>query len=185
MSAATSGSKAPNKTAAEKKKLMFLLGLGLVGLLLWGRVLIQRVPRTAVAAPTAQASNTNPSAASSVATVADGTSEERKVVNVNLPDKLPRDLFALDASRYTRVKDDTDIRPPEKSVPQPSDVTPRVTVGTSGLVLQATILGQHPCALINGQVVLPGQRIKGYVLRKVLPQRVIVEMNGVEITLTK
>ena len=188
MNAQTQGTKDPaaaKKAAAEKKKLMALGACVLVGLLLWGRVLIQRVPRTVVAEPTAQAAG-DAAPVATVATATDGP-EERKTINVDLPQKLSRDLFALDASRYTRIvsTSDADIRPQGKSEPQASDVSQRPTAGNSGLALQATILGEHPCAVINGQVIRQGQKIKGFVLRKVLPQRVTLEMDGVEITLTK
>ncbi len=51
------------------------------------------------------------------------------------------------------------------------------------MVLQSTILGERPRAVINGTTVAPGQRIKGFEVKGVMPRRVVLEMNGVEVYL--
>lgn len=186
----------PRKMGAEKKKAAALLGLVAVGLLLWGRLLIQQVPRTVVANPSASASAETPGnpageipadQGSGALAMAPLRSQARPVVTVDLPTNLCRDVFTFDASRYTRVvKDEIAPRPVEKSVVKTTDEKVRVTPGApqaNGLVLQTTIQGEHPRAMINGQVLTPGQKINGFVLRKVLPRQVILEMNGVEIRL--
>lgn len=82
---------------ADKKKLSIMTALLAVALLMWGRLLLQKVPRTATAEPVA-------------AVVTDATpvtvatsSVLRPVVHLPQTQPLQRDLFALDATHYQRV----------------------------------------------------------------------------------
>lgn len=52
-----------------------------------------------------------------------------------------------------------------------------------GLVLQSTVAGDPPRAVISGQVLQPGERINGLELRQVLPRQVVLESDGVEVRL--
>ncbi len=199
MSATPKNLKAAPKGGSDRKKLFALLGLVAAGLLLWGRLLTQQVPRTVVAVPPAEGGEV---AAQNTAEEADGSSGQiadaqaamkaapRRPVAVNLPPKLTRDLFAFDASGYARTAtitpDEPDIRLSGKSDEKPTDDRHQdveVARAASGLVLQTTILGDQPRAMINGQVLRPGQKIKGFELKKVLPRQVMLEMNGIEVRL--
>jgi hypothetical protein len=178
------------KLGAEKKKLLVLGGMVAVGLLLWGRLLIQQVPRTAVAdnPQVAQGETNGDAPAEAGETLAAAPVKPVQRVSVELPTTLSRDLFTLDAGRYTRVPQEEPVFQPvvEKSAPQSTDDNrTRVTTPTQAvsLVLQTTILGESPRAMINGQVLKPGQKIGGYTLRRVMPRQVILEMNGVELRL--
>jgi len=181
---------AGNMSAANKKKLFILLGLAAGGLLLWGRLLLQQVPRTVVADPPAQTvalqTPVNDAAPGSVATLASGPIV-RQAVNVQIPSKLPRDLFALDPTGYTRLpKDEPDIKPVEKSYTKPTDdnqAAGEFAKAAGSLVLQTTIMGDTPRAMISGQVLKQGQQIKGFVLKKILQRQVILERDGVELKL--
>jgi hypothetical protein len=54
---------------------------------------------------------------------------------------------------------------------------------TKGLTLQSTLLGQPPRAIINGRLLVPGDRINGFTLRRITRREVILEMNGFEVRL--
>ena len=200
MSASNPGRKpAPGdnpKAAANKKKVLILLGLVAGGLLLWGRLLMQQVPRTVVAVPQNEASanagsgtaTPSPEGEGAVATMAASNKPAfREAVKIDIPTRLPRDLFALDPTGYARVPNEQpDIRPPEKSPDKSTDDNQAASDfanAARGLVLQTTILGDQPRAMISGQVLRPGQTIKGFVLRKVLPRQVVLERDGVELKL--
>jgi hypothetical protein len=166
---------------ANQRKVSLMIGLVGVGLLLWGRLLFKDVPRTALADPTDQA------AASPAAPEARRAG--RPVVRVVLSPRLERDLFALDARYYPARRGNPAsieaVTPPapDKFAPQTTDVQQQVLDARHGLVLQTTILGDRPRAMINGQVMSPGDKIGGFTLRKVLPRGVILEMNGIEVRL--
>jgi hypothetical protein len=89
---------------ADKKKLSMMCLLLMVGLLLWGRLLLKHVPRSAIADPAVPAlasAGSAPGAAGSPQPSAEDA--VRPVVEVDLPKAPGRDLFALDGTRYARV----------------------------------------------------------------------------------
>jgi hypothetical protein len=163
---------------ADKRKLALMALLAGLGLLLWGRLLFRDVPRTALAAPKDPEVKTLAAAA---------RAPGRPVVRVELPRTLDRDLFALDA-RYYPSKAAPDVPavvvvPDNKSGPQMTDVQQQALSASRSLALQTTILGDRPRAVINGQVLAPGERINGFTLKKVMPRGVILEWNGIEVRL--
>jgi hypothetical protein len=164
----------------DKKKLGLVLALMAVGLLLWGRLMLKQVPRTAVAKPAAVAAAANEAPAAV-------TFASRTTVHVDLPDVLSRDPFQIDPSGFPRVEKPEVIQVAEKSDTEPvdekSEAAALVAKAAHGLSLQTTILGDTPRALINGQLLAPGDKIRGFELKKVLPREVTLEMNGVELRL--
>ena len=80
---------------------LVVLGLILVGiaLLLWGRLLLKQVPQAAVADQPVKAAATPP--ASDHPSMRAGP---RPVVFVDLPDKIRRDVFTIDPSRYEVIE---------------------------------------------------------------------------------
>lgn len=164
----------------DRKKLGLVIALMAMGLLLWGRLMLKQVPRTAVAKPAAVAA-AGEGAPAAVAFAS------RKTVRVDLPDSLSRDPFQIDPTGYPRVEKPEVIKVAEKSVAKPvdekSDAAALVAKAAHGLSLQTTILGDAPRALINGQLLAPGDKIRGFELKRVMPREVILEMNGVELRL--
>jgi len=167
------------KLLADKAKASLVLGLMAIMLLMWGRLMLKQVPRTAVAEPAAQA------AVAETIKPAVKSSWAPPVVNVDLPNAFTRDLFAVDTSRYMRnLKNE--VAPLAKSDPQPSDElleTTMVRKAAAGLALQTTMLGEKPRAMIDGQVLEVGQTIRGFTLKSVQARSVVMEMNGIEVHL--
>ena len=163
---------------AEQKKIAAMVALLLVGLLLWGRLLIKQVPKTAVADPPLTPLVT-----------AGGTPNKsttaKKVIRISFPEKLARNPFV--PVGYSPTKNpETVIAPVEKSSLQPADDnlrTQAVLTHAEKLTLQSTIQGDHPQAVINGQRVKVGQTIDGFELLDVKPRQVILRMNGVDVRL--
>lgn len=165
------------KLSSEKKKLVAMLGLIVVGLLLWGRLLIKQVPKTAVADPP-QSSLVTPAPPAKGSTT-------KKVVRVKLSDKLARDLF-VPVGYTPGKKPDAVITPAEKSRPEPADENVRiqaVLTAAEKLTLQSTMQGEQPQAVINGQRVRVGQTIEGFQLLEIKPRQVTLRMNGVDVRL--
>jgi hypothetical protein len=164
----------------DKRKLGAIVALLALGLLLWGRLMLKQVPRTALA---------KPSDKTLVAGNGGGLmrSLTRKTIEVDLPENLTRDPFQIDPSAFPKVEKPAESLPTAKSEVKPADVKPDaaslVRQAASGLALQTTILGDTPRALINGQLLAPGEKIRGFELKKVMPREVILEMNGVELRL--
>jgi hypothetical protein len=170
------------KLTADKKKLSIMVSLAAVMLLLWGRLLLKEIPRTAVANPTLSpvADTFDPQA------MAESKMMLAKV-EVDLPQTLSRDLFTLNLAGYVS----TQARPivqvtAEKSDTKPSDEklkAQQVHQAANGLKLQTTINAKEPLALINGHLLREGDSIDGFVLIKILHRHVILKMNGIEINL--
>jgi len=49
--------------------------------------------------------------------------------------------------------------------------------------LQSTVMGEHPLACINGQFIKPGQAVDGFALERILPDRVLLNREGVQVVL--
>lgn len=103
-----------------KKYLLILLALVVVIPLLWGRLMLKQVPRMAVATPATRV----PADAPLGGWVK--TAGHLQAVYVDLPEKLNRDLFAVDLSLYQCVErpflDGVQL---EKSNPKLSDGSER------------------------------------------------------------
>ena len=167
---------------ADKKKLCIMASLLAVLLLLWGRLILKEVPRTAVADPV-------------VVQVNDRWNQhafaESRVnltrVEVELPNALSRDLFTLDLIGYvsTETKPVVEVKL-EKLEDKLADEKRRaeeVRVATTGLKLQTTIMAGTKLALINGKLVREGEEVNGFVVLKIMQRHVELKMNGIEVTL--
>lgn len=170
----------------DRKKLATVVLLLAVMLLMWGRLLLKHVPQTAVAKP--------PTAVASAGADGRGARGDqqpgvRRVVQVDLSTQLARDLFAVNWDFYPQATGGSDPNQSsgtEKSGPGAVDDSrgeDAVRRAADGLQLQTTILGANPRAVINGQVLKPGQTISGMTLLKVLPRQVILEMQGQQVKL--
>lgn len=163
---------------ADKKKLSMMIALLAVAMLMWGRLLLQRVPRTATADPVAvQAAQAN----------GPTTTEYRilPVVTIEPAPRLTRDLFALDAERYVKVAEATAA--PAKSDPDRADeerAAEAVHEAARRLSLQSIVQGSRPRAMVNGQLLAVGQKIEGFVLVRIDQRHVLMRKDGVEVPLS-
>jgi len=172
---------------ADKRKLGLMVSLLGLALLLWGRLLLKDVPRTAVADPEPkQVAEAEPEPDTE-------TIRRRTRPTVRVADRPMRyrDLFALD-SRYFPLAEDASQKPesPDKS---PGDLVDeqderrrlRLAVESQArsLKLQSTMLGKDSRALINGVLLEPGQTIEGFELKEVRSRQVTLVMRGIEVTL--
>jgi hypothetical protein len=169
---------------ADKKKLGLMLALVGVGLVLWARLLLQGAPEQAVAGTAGAA------VSSQVLAAGEGQTGHvrRQTVEVDLPEGIQRDLFSFAVGSYRRTATEAEAEPlvENKSPAQPTDETLQaqaVRQSALSLTLQTTILGENPRAVINGQVLRPGQSIQGFVLIRVMPRGVVLSRRGIEVTL--
>ncbi|MBL4702176.1 MAG: hypothetical protein JKX85_13060 [Phycisphaeraceae bacterium] len=162
----------------DKKKLALIVGLFCVMLLLWGRLILKEVPRTAVANPA-------PSSAAAVS-LTESTdavkrillSSQKPVVPVKLPDISKRDLFALDLTDYPTEAVETPKKRPVDRKPQGDKIENELKGMVGRIRLESTVLGSRPCAVINGQIVVVGQSIEGLILKEVQNRQVLLEYRG-------
>lgn len=172
------------RLTADRRKLSMLLALGAVVLLLWGRLLLKQVPRTAVADPENQA-------LSVVAPSTDWSSllakDKRPTVFVELPAGVTRDLFHPNRRLYRPIGEDAgDGDGRAKSDDRSADDTLRIEQARRAaldLRLQSTLLGDRPSAWINNQLIRIGEKVDGFTLKKVTARSVVVEIDGVLIRL--
>lgn len=166
----------------DKKKMCVMASLMAVLLLLWGRLILKEVPRTAVADPVMSKMidrwNLHAFAESRVML---------SRVEVELPTSLSRDLFTLDLASYvsTETKPVVEVKV-EKSGSKVADEKRKadeVRVAATGLKLQTTIMAGNKLALINDKLVRQGDEVKGFVVIEILHRHVVLRMNGIEITL--
>jgi hypothetical protein len=170
------------RLTADKKKLSVMVGLLAVLMLLWGRLILKEVPRTATASPDV----TQVSSLFKTAPRLEPSEAVHKV-EMQAPAEVSRDLFAINTDAYATLK----IKPvveqvAAKSVDDSSDEHVKVAAvmqAVKGLRLQTTMQGPQPLALINGQLIQVGQSIRGFALVEVLPRQVILRMNGIDIHL--
>lgn len=169
----------------QDRKLALMLVLLAVGLLLWGRLLLQRpVPQVATAEPDRRAAS-----AADVETVREMVRGDRPRVTVELPDYLARDLFNFPADEvaWAEPKNDEADEMEEKSDAQRSDDQLRsatVRRAAEDLRLRSVMMGETPSAVINGRVLRPGQQIQGFTLLEVSERHVLLERHGVIVRLT-
>lgn len=163
---------------AERKKIGVAMALLMLGLLLWGRLLLKDPPRTATADPAARAA-----AAASPAQINRAVGP-RPVVVVHLPKAVERDLFALDETRFEkRANLPGPVAVAPKSTPQPADPNQQAQAAARGLTLQTTMLGDVPRAMINGQLLKVGESVQGFVLIQIQQRHVILQRDDVQVRL--
>ena len=170
--------------AANKTRLSLVIVLVVLTLLMWGRLMLKKLPRNVIARPAAAAAS--PAGATPSLTVVPSTRDD--TVYVDLPDRLGRDLFDLDVQAYRRVPEPVEVPARGgKSLFELADdrltVAGRVRAAARDLVLQTTVLGDQPRAMISGEFLEVGQRINGLELRKVTDREVVLTQDGVEVRL--
>ena len=169
------------QVTADKRKFAAMSILCAVGLLMWGRLLLKEVPRSAVATL-------------EEAVASDVTSESEKnitpinlrLVKVDVPQTLVRDLFTTDVSGYPRAEREEESKDQAKSASYPADESPRADVvkqARQELSLQSIIMGEKPYAMLNGQLLTTGQPILGFRIVEIADRYVVVEKNTVRIKL--
>lgn len=158
---------------ADKKKLGLMCMLVAVGLLLWGRlILLDRVPKTAVADPNAQA-------AAAKAVPAD---VERVVYIGRLPDRPTRDVFSLPRDRYRPLPGtDNGVNPgnlPSRSV----DEDPADLVEVQGLArelrLRAVIYGIRPRIVLDDRMLKTGDTYNGFKVLAIEKNAAVIARDG-------
>jgi len=167
-------------TLRKDPKKLFLMVVVFAALLLWGQLLLKKIPRSAIAVPDASVSDS-----SGIPEPGLGLFGVRSTVFVEAPTGIARDLFALDEAYYEKVE-----TPEPKLVPKPTPEIPDepkpeddVAIALQNLELHGTIGGDAPRAVINGQIVGMGEEIEGFELRKVMNRHVILRKNGVHVRL--
>ncbi len=167
---------------AEKKKASVLLVLVLVAGGLWLRTWLS--PTAESSASSVPATDPAP-AATATDNPAPVVSQPRepRVVEVDLPSTIGRNVFLLDTTGYELApKSDVGGSDGAKSGGDGADDKPEVR--TDGLHLQTTMLGRKPAAVINGEVIGIGDEYEEFKLIEVRPESVILEKNGVQVELS-
>ena len=173
----------------QNRQLSLLLALVLVALVLWGRALLPG----GSPGPSAVEAGAETGAVASVADAADAVSSIQELLprplptqRVAMPERPERNLFA--SGRWGRVENREEMgQMGEKSDPEASDENRRLALESaarSRLKLQSVVSGESPQAVINGQVVSPGQRIEGFELVAVGRRSVLVSYEGYVIRLS-
>jgi hypothetical protein len=174
-----------HQVTADKKRLGIMLCALALGLLLWGRLLLQGVPRTATAddpAKTAQQADNNPRP--------DGQTLQNDkpmpVVHVDLPASPGRDPFGIDPSRYNRTPGglrDASAAKSTQVTPDEDAKTAAVRQEAMELRLESVVTGTRPRAYINGRLLAPGDEYEGFKLIQVTDRHVLLTKYGLIIRL--
>jgi hypothetical protein len=174
-----------HQITSDKKKLGVMLCALAIGLLLWGRLLLQGVPRTATAddpAVSAMDPHNSPVETYSAAQPA----KPMPVVHVDLPSKPGRDLFGMDPSRYRRTPGSGPGTRGAKSTQVTPDEDPQIAVVREEAIelrLESVLTGTQPRAYINGYLLAPGDEYEGFTLIKVTDRHVLLTKYGLIIRL--
>ncbi len=172
------GSTSTGKTG-RRVKLAALLGLGLVGAVVWGPMIVPSGPRRA-AGQSAQSSRSASAAGQGHSTP---SAKGQAAIDVVWPAPLGRDPFAFDAAPYKRKP----TKQPAVTVDETPEPEPEPTIDSQDvrdtLALEGTILGVHPRALINGKLYKLGQIVEGFEIKGIGDRRVTVHKNGVDVKL--
>lgn len=174
------------QVTSDKKKLGVMLCALAIGLLLWGRLLLQGVPRTATAddpaTPSATVSDDKPVKAGQSAR----KDQPLPVVHVDLTSVPGRDLFGMDPSRYSRTSGSERGEPEAKSTQYSSDENPRIAAvreEAMELRLESVVTGTQPRAYINGRLLAPDDEYEGFTLLEVTDRHVLLTKYGLIIRL--
>lgn len=166
---------------ADKKKLSVMVGLLGVAMLLWGRLLLEKVPRTATAEPAIAVTQ------SASADLSSGPIVIHPVVWIDPAPALDRDLFALNPTAYQRVAaEPTETVRVAKSDLDPADelrAAQAVREAANRLTLQSILGGSRPVAMINGQLLATGQTIEGFTVSRIDQRHVLLTKAGVSVRL--
>jgi hypothetical protein len=104
-------------------------------------------------------------------------------VIVEIPDALPRDLFDGSAAFPPEVVSAPAVTTAPTAV-KPSAVDARAAIAADArntIVLDATMLGSDPTALINGRQCRVGNVVKGFTVKRIAADHVVIERDGVRL----
>ena len=121
------------RVRADKKKFGAMLFLAVVGLLLWGRLLLKDVPRTADADP-APANNVEPPDKSSVEPV---RIHKMPTITIDLPGTLQRDLFLSEHAGATSDRVPAQEKSPEGTTDKKAQVQAVLDIAESAHIRTA------------------------------------------------
>ncbi len=160
-------------------KTTLIVAMLAIGMLLWGRLMLKQVPRTASAGIADMFSDASDAGAAKPA-----KAETRKISLV-LPAPAARDLFKLDPSQYKRTLSLSDLPIEPKLAPGISDYQRQVAVVSAAraLRLQSIVEGEDPMVLLDGELLRTGQVWKGFTVLTVEARAVVLEMEGVRVRL--
>ena len=167
----------------DKRKLGLVVLLLVVGLLLWGRLILTKdVPRTALADPADVGAEAETAAETTpVAAVV------RPVVHLALADRVERDLFQLNPQLFPPIEDQTDGAvdglDEEANTSADSRIQRVRTEAAEVLSLQSTLQGAEPLALINGELMKVGDQVQGFTVTKIGSRRVTLRKDEVNVHL--
>lgn len=174
-----------HQITADKKKLGIMLSALALGLLLWGRLLLQGVPRTATADDperTVQSTDNNPDSGGQALQI----DKPIPVVHVDLASTPGRDPFGIDPSRYKQNPGASRNALAAKSTQVTPDEDSRTAVvrqEVMGLRLESVVTGTRPRAYINGRLLAPGDEYEGFKLIQVTDRYVLLTKYGLIIRL--
>lgn len=164
----------------DRRRTLSLTALALMaGLLFWGRLLMQDVPRTAVAEPDALL-------AQQLEPVDPADSDDAVRAPLAPPDRNPF-RFAEGSTGEANRASEKNGGAAQKSAHETSDEQQRrekeIREAAAGLSLQQTRLATPPRARINGRLVSPGQTVHGFYVRDIFQGKVVLQKDGVLIVL--
>lgn len=152
---------------ADKKRFGAMAALLGVALLMWGRLLLKDVPRTAVAEPKEKEAQAAPFVL-----------PKRPVVYVDLPQESARNPFAMDPAAFGFVEKPKTVIATQNLAPEKSEEEKRAAIESAlkGLKLRSTILGAQPHALIDDRILtLGGEPVPQFVITAITERSVTVQ----------
>lgn len=155
-----------NLAARYRRALHVALGLGAVGMLLWGRLILKEAPRTATANERVVAHHAPTEPPRGPITPIDA-----------LSDVKGGELGPMDDQGFSRSKSDPLVSDDFVSMQA-------AQTAATELTLQGVTTGKVPVARINGRMIRVGETIHGYTLRLVRGQTAVLERDGKSLELT-
>ncbi|MEM9752793.1 MAG: general secretion pathway protein GspB [Planctomycetota bacterium] len=149
------------------------------GLLLWGRLLLKDVPRTASA--------DDPVAAAVAANLGvNANGDPPNTIRLAEPPPLERDLFGLDPTRYRRTSDSEEPASGEKLGPGATEDSVQAAVVSAARQLRLTsfIEAEEPVVMINNRPLRRGDTIDGFTVLAIQGRSVVLENQGVKVRLS-
>ena len=166
----------------KKARVIFLMCILPVLAIFWGRVFLSGAPKAANAA--SNAATTSPQVPQTAATPADSPAE-LMVVRIIRPAATGRDLFSFDPTAYEQNSLETqDSRIGQGTFNNTRADKDPADKALTDLVLQGTILGESPVALISGRPFKVGETINGFTVEKIEERHIVLEKDGVQKSLS-
>ncbi len=170
----------------EGKRLWIVAALLVVGVLLWGRLIIlEKIPRTGYAEPEAGGT-------------ASGEEETGKAMlppaiqTVELPSLIQREAFTYTDQFHTGlgISNDVTVADVTESAPEADEVVQLLPTleevsqeAQTKLRLESVLLGESPLAIVNGRVCRVGSRLDGFTVIAIGSDSITVSRHGFEIEL--